>query len=167
MSDFAHGARDTQCARHAVDFGERELEVALAGVLRSDSLLPLAEAVHLGAFLGGDRAAVGVLVLPVDLGGQALVVHRLRGRRAHAGLVLSFGVVERPPLRPAVDVFLLQNQPTLVTDEFPLAALDQVLGFALGTACGLLLSLLLAFETPLSLACRAFHYTFVDDPKVI
>jgi hypothetical protein len=64
-------------------------------------------------------------------------------------------------------VLLLEDETALVTDQFALTALDELLRLTLGTACGLLFRLLLGLGSLLSLACRAFHYTFEEAVKVI
>jgi len=51
-------------------------------------------------FFRGKRLAIGILVLPVDGGGQSLVVHRLCRRRADARLALAFVVIECTPPGP-------------------------------------------------------------------
>jgi hypothetical protein len=53
-------------------------------------------------------------------GGQPLIVHCLGRGCSDTGLVLTFGVVERLPLRSSVDVRDVADQSTVLTDEFTL-----------------------------------------------
>jgi hypothetical protein len=74
-------------------------------------------------------------------------------------------MVERPPLGPWIDVPLLDDETTVVTDEFsPVRAFDQVLRAALRTLpdpflLGLLISCRLALALPL--AARPCHRIFI------
>src|SRR5699024_6338043 len=53
--DLPDRTRNPERARHPVDLGKGELEVALAGVLRPDAFLPFSQAMHLRTLFRGDR----------------------------------------------------------------------------------------------------------------
>jgi hypothetical protein len=94
--------------------------------VRAISSFPTRETVETSSRLRGvlacraaaysDAVATPSMVLPPDVGGEALVVHHLRRRRSHAALLLFLRAIERPPLRPPIDLVLLDHQPALPTD---------------------------------------------------
>jgi len=122
--------------------------------------------VHLRPFLRGERPAVGVFVLPVDRRRQPAVVHGLGDRRADPGLRLALGVVERPPLRPAVDLAFVEHEPAIVTDQFPLVGVgDDLFGVTLRADDRFLVGFL-GLLLPLALTTRAFHYKVCGEGRI-
>src|SRR5207247_8588872 len=97
---LADEPRHSQSARRPVELGQGEAEVALRRVSHADAPLPFPQAVQLRAVPGGNRLAVGILVLPPGGRRETLVMDRVRHRGARPGTFLALFYVERGPFRP-------------------------------------------------------------------
>jgi len=58
-------------------------------------------------------------------------VHHLRRRRADTGLLVLLGGVERAPLRPTVDLVLVDDETTVLTDRLALGGVSGEVATAL------------------------------------
>src|SRR5439155_715223 len=72
--------RQTHSARHPIELAQGECEIPLRRVTHADAPLPFPKAVQLRAVPGGNRLAVGILVLPPDRRRETLVMDRVRHR---------------------------------------------------------------------------------------
>ena len=109
-------------ARHAVDLAERLSEGALSGVVCAKALVPCPKTTHSLSLARAQPVTVGVLVLPVDSGKQALVVESIGDRRTDAGLPSSLAVVEPAPLGPAIDLPLGDDESAVATDRLAVSS---------------------------------------------
>src|SRR5206468_3516381 len=109
--------RQTHSARHPIELAQGECEIPLRRVTHADAPLPFPKAVQLRAVPGGNRLAVGILVLPPDRRRETLVMDRVRHRGARPGTLLALFHVERAPLRTLIDHLVRQDEAALLADE--------------------------------------------------